>query len=74
MLLGIEADQHLVVARRDEQTGRRDGYGKRIGGIDRPRVIDRLATAAQYRIATIIAANPAKPIEAVARGEPRETR
>jgi hypothetical protein len=40
MLLGTEADQHFVVARRDEQTGRRHGHAKRIGMIDRPRVIN----------------------------------
>jgi hypothetical protein len=39
MLLGTEAYQHLVVARSDEQTARRRGHGKRIGVIDRPRVI-----------------------------------
>ena len=40
MLLRTEADQHLVVARSDEQTGRGRGLRKRIGVIDRPRVID----------------------------------
>ena len=39
MLLGTETNQHLVVTRSDKQTGRRHSHGKRIGVIDRPRVI-----------------------------------
>jgi hypothetical protein len=39
MLLGIEADQYLPIARRDEATVGRRGHGKRIDMIDRTRVI-----------------------------------
>ena len=37
MLLGTEADQYLVVARSNQQTGWRRGHEKRIRMVDRPR-------------------------------------
>ena len=39
MLLGPEPDQDFLIARSDDQTGWRRDYGKRIGGIDSPRVV-----------------------------------